>query len=92
MFKQLGFGVVSWEDAAAYERVGSLEDCQLIGQTTIGQIFETETTYIVVTNIQEGGGCFDAVVIPKCWVWDITRLKEVRDAKPRAKKMAGKDA
>jgi hypothetical protein len=90
--KNIGFGIVCWEDAASYERAYSLEDCKLVGQTTIGQIFETETTYIVITTIQEGGSCFDAVVIPKCWVWDITRLKEVKDAKPRAKKMAGKNA
>lgn len=88
-YQELGFVCVEWLDACQWERINSLDECRLVFQKSVGYGYlnKKDKTIIVVFTIAEELSCFDALVIPQCWVWDIKQLKEVKNAKRRAKKM-----
>lgn len=88
-YRELGFVCVEWFDACQWERVGSLDECRLILQKSVGYGYanKRDKTIIVVFSAAEEFNHFDALVIPECWIWDIKQLKEVKDAKRRAKKV-----
>lgn len=89
MLKKIGYAIVEWFDACFYERVGSLENCNLILQETVGFVYrnERDKTLIIVTTSDFEKKCFDALVVPESWIWNIKKLQEVKNGKQPAKKV-----
>jgi hypothetical protein len=83
-----GYAIVEWLDATQWERVGSLDECQPLKQITVGSLFERkdDKTFIIVYSAQEDGRNLDAILVPRCWVVNITYLtKKKRRQKWRPK-------